>query len=741
MTYASRAVALVFGPPLRAIADWLAPGERVLLLTVGRQRRGVLEGRSRERTTWSRPGLRAFALTDRRLLGARRNGVRLELPLSAVRAARARRGALGSGVLELGLPQGALVVEGLPGADAETLAAALAQGSPGDSPTDLGSPTALHLHRGSLAGLAPVLLADLATLLLAPAALVIWFAALQGVRIGEVGDVGLVGALPLSAIVALLALTAGFALALARDRLGVAVVYVVVLVVALYGALVPIEEVSSFNVTWRHTGIAQYLAQVGTVDPDIDAYFNWPGFFAALALATKAAGVRDALAFAAWWPVAMNLLYLPPLAMIARSVGGDARLVPLTLWIFVLSNWVGQDYLSPQALHFGLFLVVLAVVLTWFGGSERGARPRVARRLRAAIASEPGAVARLPRGGRAAVLLVALAAALAIVPSHQLTPFSLLLVLVALVALRRTWLRGLPLILAVAIFAWLVFAAVSYLSGNIDELRAQFGQLEQTLASNVGERVGGSAGHALVVRARLLAAGLLWIAALAGAAHRLRSGRRTWSLVVLAAAPFGLPLVQPYGGEIVLRVYLFALPAMAALVASLALAAAGTRPLRSGSVVFALTLALLGSFLVTRYGNARIWLFSREEASVVDRVYDVAAPGSILVAPSTALPWQHRRYAELKHRNLSQLEAPPGGFGERALARAVLQVVDDKGEGADGYVITTRSTRAYDALFGRARWGSVVRLERALDASPSFLPIITRRDGRVWMAAPDRGRG
>jgi len=255
----------------------------------------------------------------------------------------------------------------------------------------------------------------------------------------------------------------------------------------------------------------------------------------------------------------------------------------------------------------------------------------------------------------------------------------------------------------------------------------------------VGERVGGSEGHALVVRARLAVTALLLLAALAGAVHRLRHGRRAWSLVVLGMAPFGLPIVQPYGGEIILRVYLFALPAVAVLLASLVLAAAGTRPWRSGAVVFVVTLALLGSFLVTRYGNARIWLFSREEASVVDRVYDVAAPGSVLVSPSTALPWQHRRYAELKHQNLSHLEAPAGGFGKRALARAVLELVEDKGN-RDGYVITTRSTRAYDELFGRARWGSVASLEEALDASPSFLPIISRRDGRVWVAAPERGR-
>ncbi|MBA3304842.1 MAG: hypothetical protein H0U25_02810, partial [Thermoleophilaceae bacterium] len=202
MTGSSRAVGLVFGPALRMIARRLAPGEQITLLTAGRQRRGVLEGRATERTTWSRPGLRAFALTDRRLIGVGRNGV-LELPLSAVRHARARRGALGSGRLELGLPQGTLVLDGLPAADAGLLAEALEQGPP------QGPLPAPRFQSSTVAGLIPGLLADVAMLLLGAAALALWFAVLHGVREDDIGDLGLVEALPIGALVALLGLGAG----------------------------------------------------------------------------------------------------------------------------------------------------------------------------------------------------------------------------------------------------------------------------------------------------------------------------------------------------------------------------------------------------------------------------------------------------------------------------------------------------------------------------------------------------
>lgn len=592
------------------------------------------------------------------------------------------------------------------------------------------------LASGPVRGLLPV---DVVLALVAIAALAAWFIALGGVQIGDIGDLGLVEALPVGAILALAMLAVGFAVALERNRLGTAVLYVVALAIALYGALVPIEQVASFNVSWRHAGIADHIARSGVTDPGIDAYFNWPGFFAVLALASDAAGVQDPLVFASWAAVAANLLYLPPLAMIARSAGGDPRLVPVTLWVFVLANWVGQDYLSPQAIAFGLFLVVLAIVVTWFGGPGDGpaSRPRFARRVRLAIANEPPAQADVPRVGRDALLLVALAAAATTVPSHQLTPFALVLVLTALVMFGRTWLRGLPLLLTVAIAAWLVFMTISYLSGNIEALKAQLGALTKTLSSSVVDRVGGSEGHTLVVRARLLFTGLLWLAALAGAIIRLRGGRRAWTLAVLAAAPFGLPFLQPYGGEIVLRVYLFSLPAVAVLVASLILDLGGKRRWQMGSVVLAVTVGLMGAFLITRHGNDRVWLFSRAEAAIVDRVYDIAAPGSVIAAPSTTLPWQHRRYAELEHVSLEKLTVPgPPGAGGQALAQAVYERIKRQGDGY-GYVITTRSLRAYDKLLGSASWGSVLDLERALDGSPHFRRLISGRDGRVWVTVPE----
>ena len=60
----------------------------------------------------------------------------------------------------------------------------------------------------------------------------------------------------------------------------------------------------------------------------------------------------------------------------------DRRVVWLGAWLFFVANWVGQDYFSPQAFAFFLYLVLLGVVVRWLGARGDGeplwARPAFA---------------------------------------------------------------------------------------------------------------------------------------------------------------------------------------------------------------------------------------------------------------------------------------------------------------------------------------------------------------------------
>src|SRR5215813_693656 len=131
-----------------------------------------------------------------------------------------------------------------------------------------------------------------------------------------------------------------------------------------------------FSIVYRHAGYTEYIMRTGGVDPALDAYFSWPGFFSLNALITKLAGYPDVLNYAMWAPVFYNVFYFGPLYMLFTSFTNNKRIVYLAIWFFYLTNWIGQDYFSPQGLNFFLYLVIIAILVKWFKvPPERERRP------------------------------------------------------------------------------------------------------------------------------------------------------------------------------------------------------------------------------------------------------------------------------------------------------------------------------------------------------------------------------
>lgn len=242
----------------------------------------------------------------------------------------------------------------------------------------------------------------------------------------QMGSLGLITLLNAGSVAALVLLAGGFLLSLSRNLpewvLGAYLVTFIALVHAtpavLYGTL-------RYSWAFKHVGIVDYIQRTGTVDPTLafgGIYHNWPGMFAGSALLTEIAGEPDALRIATWAPLAFNLMNLIVLRYVFRGLTRNRRLIWLGLWIFFVINWVGQDYFSPQAMVYVLYLAVIGLLM------RRSINPLVLGTL---------------------VLLVSVVAA-----SHQITPMMLLLAVTALVALRRTPGWYLPLITGGLIAGW-----------------------------------------------------------------------------------------------------------------------------------------------------------------------------------------------------------------------------------------------------------------------------------------------
>lgn len=581
-----------------------------------------------------------------------------------------------------------------------------------------------------LHGLVPVLAA------------VAWFLALDDVDPRVVGDLGLVAALPWGAFAALAFALISFAhvIGARSPNEGLALVHVVALIVMLFGATGAVAEVPSFSVSWRHAGVAQHIVEHGSIDRSIDAYFNWPGFFALAASASELAGLDNPIGLARHAPVVLNLLYLPPLVLIARSVTADPRAVWGGVWIFFAANWVGQDYFSPQGLTFVLFLVLLAAVLTWFpaaprelGRAARSVTRRLLRLQALRFGIGPLEDPPLRPSQRAALVLVGALLVVATVPTHQLTPFAMIVMILPLALLGRCSYAGLPLLLIVATAGWLAFAAAPYLEGHIDALKGEIGQVGGTLSASVADRVAGSDEHRTVVYIRIALTVLVWGLGLAGAVSLMLRRTRWPTAALVVLAPLTLVLLQGYGGEILLRVYMFGLPFVAVFAGvHLANDRFASQPWTAGVATAAAGALVLGGFLFARYGNERVNLFTPDEVAALDRAYSLAPPGAVLVSPNPNLPWQGQEYADHAHvalsRELPDLMAERGPLD---LAAETERLIHDRGE-AGGFVVVTRSARAYDELLGAQEWGSTSDLEAALARSPAFERIYATPDATIF---------
>jgi hypothetical protein len=324
----------------------------------------------------------------------------------------------------------------------------------------------------------------------------------------------------------------------------------------------------------------------------------------------------------------------------------------------------------------------------------------------------------------------------AAVPSHQLTPFAILTGVTALVVFGRCSARGLPWLMVVMLAAWITFLSAGYLAGHLSELSGQVGQVDTIAAANVGNRLRGSTGHQLVVQIRLAVTALLWGLAVLGWLRRRRHGQDDMTVTLLAVAPFPFLVLQPYGGELLLRVYFFALPFVAFLAAGLFLPVKGAAASwRAAGAIGLAVVVLLGGFLFARYGNERIEHFTAEELAAVRHLYEIAPPGSLLLAATPDLPWKFQDYASYEYRTVGSLKSSHRG-GNGDLVKPVLDIMRQH-QRPGAYFIITRSHRADAEARGILPPESLDRLEQALRRSPTVQLIYANQDAQIYALRPE----
>jgi hypothetical protein len=586
---------------------------------------------------------------------------------------------------------------------------------------------------------------DVICILLPLCAIILWSISLRAVDLRHMTGLGLVSVFPPSMIIALIVLTISFCLTLGQTRVRVPVLllHLVLLVFMLYGITLLVEEAPRFSTVYQNAGYIEYIMRTGSVDPTLDFYFNYPGFFVLNAFVTRAAGYHDVLSYAEWAPVFFNLIYLGPIYMIFTSATNDKRLVWLGLWFFALTNWIWQDSFVPQGLNFFLYLVIIAILLKWFKVPP-AAQPRKRRQHSQHLGRFSLLAHRLymwltapdtlrtpsqPRQ-RIALLVILVVIFALVVFSHPLTPFFVLASVTALVIFRRCTPRWLPILMAAMTGAWIIFMTQPFLAGHSFMVTGDIGQVTSAVTSNVTNHVvQGTPEHIFIADMRVIMTALIWGLALVGGVRRLLRGYGDVTFVLLAVAPFPLLLVQSYGGEMLLRIYLFTLPLMAFFAAALFYTTSTKRSsLWLTAVIAGTSIVLLGGFLFTRYGNELKDYMTRAEVDGVRYLYSIAPPHSLLIEGWDGTPWQFQDYE--KYTTLSLVSTVPDAVRNKDVNR-IVQLIESE-EGPAVYMIFTRSQEATAESFDGLPPGTEKRLEDALLTSGKFKLIYSNPDVQIF---------
>ena len=314
--------------------------------------------------------------------------------------------------------------------------------------------------------------------LVSAAGLALFLVPLRGVHLAQMSGLGLVSVLPVASLLGAGLLTLAFAAALALPRPYPAVLgaMLAAIVFCLDGVSAIIEAEPAQAGAYQAAGIAHYLSLTGHLAPGASAFRGWPGFFALIAFAEDVLGTRNLIPVLRLWPAVMSLLWLPPLFLMIRGMRASWQARWFAAFLFCAGNWVGLNYFSPESYGYLLYLLFLAIMLTWFRTVPGTLRPR-ARRARGERAAPAGGArgccqgnCRVSRPARKQQADPAHAAHRDLrgrLASYPLAAFLLAAACVGLVLARRSVLTSMPVLLLVILAGWFAFAAAPYWPGRL----------------------------------------------------------------------------------------------------------------------------------------------------------------------------------------------------------------------------------------------------------------------------------
>lgn len=548
------------------------------------------------------------------------------------------------------------------------------------------------------------------------AAIIAWAIALPTLRDASWHLFGLIPAASPLFPVSIALVTIAFCLAIARGAIRVAGISLIASVLMIRLPTAVSTDAPLYSWTYKHFGPIDYIQRFSSVDVGADIYHNWPGAFSLIAWVNTITG-SETIVIAQWFAVGSQLAFTAAVYYLARTYGYSTATALIAAFGAHIVNWVGQDYLSPQAIGFALGIVVIALVLA-------------SRQTRAT--------------SWIAVLLFA-----AIVVTHQLTPYWLLAAILLLTVLGRVRPKYI-----VGVFAAI---AIGYLLLHLDVV-SQFGRLinldllDNILTPSVRNEALGHPSAGQVVNSWVARGitGVVWVSAGAVVAVQLLRRRREWrSILVPAVVAFSPALIllgQGYGGEAMFRVFLYSIPGCMLILAPVVArmlqggVAIGRRSARIAATAV-LTLLALAS-IQTSYGG---WFANRvtpESVRLTTQILTEEDPSTLTIGVAPGAPGRIvAEYVDFVRANQlfdsgidMWLTSWPGWEQEQfADGRRVERLTESLlWERRPALVVITQQMRDYSAYYGTLPEGALNRFQSILEDDPRWVQIYESDETLVY---------
>ncbi|PRC41761.1 hypothetical protein C6A85_000000113995 [Mycobacterium sp. ITM-2017-0098] len=446
-----------------------------------------------------------------------------------------------------------------------------------------------------------------------------------------------------------------------------------------------ITDLPLYPWTYKHLGIVDYLLVHRAFPPSgIDVYREWPAFFTSAAWFSDLTTLEPT-ALAHWFAPMTHLVLAFVVAALAATIGLDRRETLAAVMIAELANWVAQDYFAPQSYALLLGLGVLVTLL-----ASRTA----------------------PAAGWLSLALFA-----ALIPTHQLTPFWVFGAVVLLSLTRTIAPRWIVFPYAALLFGYLIPRSyIVFQHGGLSSLNP--------FANGAGNVE--YAGSAAKVFTSLVCRGLsatVVLLALVAVVVWWRTGRPVLIPAVLTFSPFVLLVLNSYGGEAIFRVYLYAVPGCAVLIAPLLVAS-----IRGGVGRYATAAGLAVIAAAGLQGYYGTWYLNVQSPSQLALMANLAegarAPATMWNLHTSGFPARATAQAVslAVYDNSYDTEIFDGmpsfatGFpNSRQFEEVTAQAASSAG---DTYIVFSDEAKAALAYFGQAEPDDVDWFEGRFAASP-----------------------